>query len=135
MVSITVDKHTYGSEIMPICCTCSLFPAFLGVFFKIPHQKICLTKTESIGKMFILFGEAKTNATAIPQAETKEAAGLDPQMLEAGLETARESSGFKGDGRFFKGSLNATYFAGDQTMQIYGNFEGIPLKKMHCLGW
>ena len=27
-------------------------------------------------------------------------------------------------------------FWGDQTMQIYGSFEGIPGKKeVHCLGW
>ena len=35
----------------------------------------------------------------------------------------------------YQGSLNGTHFLGNQTMQIYGNFEGFSLIAMHCLGW
>ena len=41
MVSITIDKHTYGSEIMPICSTSSLFSSLFYILsdcFKISKK-------------------------------------------------------------------------------------------------
>ncbi len=34
-----------------------------------------------------------------------------------------------------QGSLKDTHPGGDQTMQMYGNFEGFPRNMVHCLGW
>ena len=97
MVSITIDKHTYGSEIMPICSTSSLFSSLLHFewFFQNVH-KICLTKTESFGIVSFFFWWSQNRNS---KAETKEAAGLDPQMLEAGQlgESGKKTTGFLKD--------------------------------------
>ena len=33
------------------------------------------------------------------------------------------------------GNLQGSFFRGDETMQMYGNFEGFPQKNVHCCVW